>query len=303
MRPAKGGQPCFDFGLGSVKVLWEGRGLELPLERKPDGTLTDDCRQRVAEGLRRFLGTGERGAVPASCGVAARGVSLRRIDIPPVGRDEVPRILALQVEKEFPLSLEQLAWGYLLDGEPTNGAAPAGNGAARSLRAIVAAVRRNVLDDYGRLLSGCGIRPVFIPGALAAAATCAAGQGAAMVLDIGRTHSEVLTLEDGRPTAVRSLPWGAGDLEVAPAAPPGEAGEVLPPPLPAAGAADAGPSQDVPPAIAAAAGVLVRMVRELLPRQPDGSRLPLFLTGGGSRHPDLARAIAKASATGSPARW
>jgi hypothetical protein len=293
--------PCFDFGIGSLKVLCGDRGIDLPLERTPGGALTDGCRERLRGEIRRFLGPLARGEAPAQCGVAARGVSLRRIDLPAVGRDELFSILALQAEKEFPLPLDRLAWGFLLHTPEPEGN-PGGNGSKGVIHATVVAVRKEIVEDYATLLGECGLHPVFSVGAIAAASVCPGASGDATVLDIGSTHSEVLRLQGGRPVEVRCLPWGAaacldrpeyvvlGTVPAGedPSAPARSVEEVLP------AVHDAGGKEDERfPAIDAAAEPLLRMLREAIPTPSRTGRHPLFILGGGSRIPGLAKSIAR----------
>ena len=44
-----------EMGQNSVKVLAGDEGLELPLERQPNGRLTDACKEIVATTLGTFL--------------------------------------------------------------------------------------------------------------------------------------------------------------------------------------------------------------------------------------------------------
>ena len=102
----------------SLKVLNGEQGLEIPLERLENGRLTDASRERVRAALRDLLKKPRfwpRQQV--LCAIGARGVSLRRVNLPAASREEFERVLLLQVESEFPLPPDDLAWGYL----PANG--------------------------------------------------------------------------------------------------------------------------------------------------------------------------------------
>lgn len=308
-------EPYIDIGQSSVKVLLGDRGLELPLERLPGGEMNPKSRDALRARLREFLG-GAGSPKRAFCAVPAQGVSLRRIFLPAVSREELMKILALQIEKELPLPPEKLAWGYEIVGNGlemgTGGATPSpdgergnGKGLSQVQEATIAAVRREVLEDYARLLGECGLRATFYLGVLAGGAICPRIAGLSSVLDIGRTHSELLNLNDGKPLSVRSLTWGGETvtLSISKAlgiAPP-EAEKVkrgLRGP-----AADPGePDPDSAESIARSiirkeAQSLVKILREAW----SGSRSPgepgpparLFLLGGGSRVPGLAREIAR----------
>ncbi|MBU6400012.1 MAG: hypothetical protein KGS61_06820 [Verrucomicrobia bacterium] len=198
-----------EIGHSSLKALTRDGGLELPLDRAEDGRLTTACRQQLADDLRRFLQRKSWQPRPrALCAIGARGVSLRCLSLPPSGREELQRLLALQIESEFPLPPEDLAWGYCpLDSKP-----PSQTPVPPAQALLVAAVKREVLEDYSQLLVGCGLQPVFTLGALARQSLCPASAGSYAVLDIGRRDSELITCEHGVPGNVRVFPWGGEDL-------------------------------------------------------------------------------------------
>lgn len=198
-----------EMGQSSLKVLDESGGLELPLERSTSGRLTEVCRERVTHSLRGFLKNRNLYLRPrAFCAIGARGVSLRRLTLPSSTKEELQRLLALQIEKEFPLAPDDLAWGYRPIASENSSHDRANGG--REL--IVAAVKKEVLAEYAELLSGCGLNPVFTLGALARSYLCPPAAGSYGVLDIGRTHSELVSFHNGVPGAVRILPWGGENL-------------------------------------------------------------------------------------------
>src|SRR5689334_4421800 len=117
--------PYIEIGQSSLKVLHGEESMELALERDESGRLTGDCKERVIGGLRGFLKTqGWKPRHRALCAIGARGVSLRRLSLPAAGKDELQRLLRMQIESEFPLSPDELAWGYQQIQQP----APAPNG-------------------------------------------------------------------------------------------------------------------------------------------------------------------------------
>jgi Tfp pilus assembly PilM family ATPase len=287
-----------DIGHSSLKVLHEERGLEIPLGRQPGGELTEESREALRRGLRGFLGPG-RSPLRALCAVPAQGISLRFLSIPPASRDETARILSLLLEKEFPLPADQLSWGYLLEGGGSNGSASNGNGGAhpQPRMVMVAAVRRQVLADYSRILADCGLRPSFSPGMLAAGSLCPRVAGRSSVLDLGRTHSELLNLEDGRPSSLRSLSWGSqaidweisNSLAVEPPDAEGikisyhAAGEEAPPDP---------RMRSVEQAIREGLQPLLKMLRECWASEREGPPRRVFVLGGGSRSSGVVRELA-----------
>lgn len=209
--------PYFDLGYSSLKVLQGDKGLEVPIERRGDGRLTDESRRRVRERLRGFLEP-TSGKREAACAVSALGVSLRRFDLPPTTEGNVRRLLALKLEAEFPLPPADLAWGYQIEqssnGLPSNGLAKsAPRNGAEPRRAAVLALRREALEDYAGLMDECGIAPTFVLGAVAASRRVPTGGSRFALLDIGRAQSDLIEFVDGMPSRVRSIAWGGATID------------------------------------------------------------------------------------------
>ncbi|NOS68465.1 MAG: hypothetical protein HOP33_00855, partial [Verrucomicrobia bacterium] len=134
--------------------------------------------------------------------IGARGVLLRRLTIPPGGKNELQQMLRLQIESEFPLPPDELAWWYLRRDE----IARSGTDGRQEL--IVAAVKKEVVVEYSELLAECGVSPIFTLAALARSSLCSSPPDTYAVLEIGRDHSELLSFDNGAPVALRILPWG-----------------------------------------------------------------------------------------------
>lgn len=187
-----------EIGDAVWSVVAGERTLELPLERHPSGRLTDTCRNETTARLKEFLAAGFSSNPTTLCAISARGVSLRRIQLPPSRAEDFTGVLALQIEREFPLPPAQLAWGHQR---------LAGDG--QSVGLMIAAVKREAVEDYATILAAGGLEPVFTPGVFALGAL-AAGEGT--VLNIGRTGTELASFENGLPAAIRVLPWGGEQL-------------------------------------------------------------------------------------------
>ncbi len=196
--------PVFiEIGPAALKALREDRGIELPLERAADGKLTANCREKLAVELQKFLGRKNwQPRVRAFCGISAHGVSLRRITLPAVAKEEFARVLRLQIEAEFPLSPDDLAWGWR---EVSSGAA--------KREILVAAVRKETIEDYATALAAAGVNPEFTVAALARNALCPQPDGSHAILEIARHYSELVSFENGVPGGVRILPAGGGDSD------------------------------------------------------------------------------------------
>jgi len=194
----------------SFKALHGDDGLEFSLDRHESGRLTPDCIERLTSSLRVFLKRGPwQLRKRAVCAIGARGVSIRRIVLPACSKDELERLLVLQIEREFPLSPGEMAWGYRL----LPGSAVRQNGAPATQELLVVAVKREVIDDYSRIFADCGLEPVFTIGALARSALCASAPASYSVLDVTPSYSELASFENGVPSAIRAFPWGSLEID------------------------------------------------------------------------------------------
>ncbi len=200
--------PCIyaEFGQSSLTVLQNGASLEVPLERQENGRLTAACRERLVAALQTFLK--KKSWQPrqrAICAISARGVSLRRLSLPGAPTEEIHKLLQLQIEKEFPLPPDALAWGC----RPLGGTSGGANGRREFL---VAAVKKDIVEDYFEVLSACGLSPVFTVAALARNGLCPQPGGSYAVLDIGRKQSELTTFDNGVPGSIRIVHWGGDNI-------------------------------------------------------------------------------------------
>ena len=203
--------PCvyLEIGQSTLKALDGDAGFELPLERQENGRLTARCVENLSSRLRAFLQQQRwQPRRRAVCAIGARGVSLRRLTLPAASKEELQRLLLLQIEREFPLPPDELAWGF----RPLNQERLPRNGGTAAQELFLVAVRKEVLREYSEILSGCGLSAVFTLGALARSALCRQPPGSFSVLDIGRSHSELVFFDNGAPSAIRILPWGGEDL-------------------------------------------------------------------------------------------
>ena len=146
-----------EIGQDLLKALRENDGLELPLERQPDGRLTAACKEKIVAGLKIFLKAKSwQTRATAVCAIGSRGVSLRRLALPAGTKEEFHRRLLLQIETEFPLAPGELAWGC----QPLGGLSQA-NGTVAKHELLVAAVKKEVVADYHEILRACGTEPVL----------------------------------------------------------------------------------------------------------------------------------------------
>src|SRR5579884_1924609 len=97
----------------ALKSFQDGRTIQFDIERGNDGRVTASCRQTLVNGLKNFVTTGPLQSRPiALCALSAMGVSMRRLNLPASASQNFEKMLRLQIEAEFPLSHDDLAWGW-----------------------------------------------------------------------------------------------------------------------------------------------------------------------------------------------
>lgn len=193
----------------TFKLLGENQGLEVPIERAENGRLTPESAQQITSQTHQFLKRSRVGSGSVVCAIGARGVSLRRINLPMARPEDLDALLLLQIEKEFPVSPDELAWGAQRIASPTD---PIDDGLAASQEFVVAAIKKEFISDYARVFSGAGLNPEFTLGGLAASAICPKESSSYALLDIGSHQSDLTVFESGSPTAIRVIPWGNASI-------------------------------------------------------------------------------------------
>jgi hypothetical protein len=192
-----------EIGQSLLKAVRENDGVELPLERKPDGRLTVSCKEKIITSLKIFLQAKSwQPRARAVCAIGARGVSLRKLSLPAGAKEEFHKRLLLQIESEFPLPPDELAWGWrqLSDAKQLNGT-------MTKSEFLVAAVKKEIVADYQEILSVCGTNPVFTLAALARNSLCQQPPQSYAMLDIGNGQSELTIFEKNVPTVSRIIFW------------------------------------------------------------------------------------------------
>jgi hypothetical protein len=171
----------------------------VPLERTANGQLSAASKDAVVQALQKFAPRKNwQPRVRVLCAISAGGVSLRRLSLPAGARDEIPKLLRLQIEAEFPLPPEELAWGYrALD--PSS--------AAPKQDFLVGAVKKDRVEEYAGLLLAAGLSPVFTPAVLARSFLAPQPLGSCALLDVSATQLELISFENGVPSALRIFPW------------------------------------------------------------------------------------------------
>ena len=187
-----------EIGRDFVKGLKDGSRIEFPLERGADGKLTAACQERISSGLRAFAGKKSfQPRARAYCAIGATGVSLRQLTLPATAKEKFEQVLLLQIEAEFPLPPAELAWGYQR---------LAAKGTTPTQDVLVAAVKKEGIEEYQDLLTSCGLDPVFTLAGLARNFLCPQPNDTHALIDVGSSRLELTIYEKGVPTAIRVLP-------------------------------------------------------------------------------------------------
>ncbi|HEX3988448.1 MAG TPA: hypothetical protein VHZ30_03390, partial [Verrucomicrobiae bacterium] len=104
--------PSFEICTTLFKARFGGDELELPVQRNEARQITPACRSVIIAAVGGFLHKHQiKPGVHALCAIDGHGVSLRRLSLPLATKEEFQRLLRLQLEREFPMPPEQLAWG------------------------------------------------------------------------------------------------------------------------------------------------------------------------------------------------
>ncbi len=185
-------------------------GVDLRLERGPDGRLTAATCAAATLALKELVAGGGWMSRPRiGCAIGSRGLLLRPISLPVTAPGEVARLLELKIEGEFPLPPEALAWGWLpLATSAAAAEFTASNPTQARQEVLVAAVKKEVIEEYQSIVGTVDPDPIYTVAALARTALVPAGQSAYSVLDVGPTQSELTVVAAGVPPTVQLLPWG-----------------------------------------------------------------------------------------------
>ncbi|MGV3773208.1 MAG: pilus assembly protein PilM [Verrucomicrobiales bacterium] len=182
--------------------LWSGTVV-----RGENGKLASTCRERIGEELKAFLQRhGIKGVQEAAVALPARGITLRTLEIPRVARGEMEQVLKFQIENEFPVPPEELAWGW----QPIDS-----SGNPQTQKVLVAAAKRDLIREWQDLFVSAGLAPTWTIAPFARMQLVPPGASHYAQLHIEEGFSELVVVEGGSPTMVRSLHWGAEHLEAA----------------------------------------------------------------------------------------
>ena len=189
----------------SLHAWADDTGIDIPLERGADGRLLPTSAAGATAALQGLLvGKSWLSRAQILCAIGSRGVLLRSLSLPAAEPSEVTRLVQLQIESEFPLPPEALAWGWI----PLAGKAAGNTPNSARQEVLVAAVKKEVIEEYIALLAPLDADPTFTLAALARLGAIPDSSPPFAVLDIGPTHSELTLVEAGVAPSVQILPWG-----------------------------------------------------------------------------------------------
>jgi hypothetical protein len=194
-----------EFTDNAAHIVTDERALDLAIERDATGALKQASADSVRDALKLFAKN--PGREQAICLLPARGVSIRRISLPASSKDDVDRLLPLQIDAQFPLSSEELAWGY----------SPLNSRATSSMQELlVAAAKKDSVQQYREIISAAGFEPLFAIAALSRAGVCPARPTRFGLLEIGNNTSELVTFDESGPATLRVVALGAENTSADP---------------------------------------------------------------------------------------
>jgi len=142
------------------------------------------------------------------CTLPGRGVSIRSILVPStVPAATLHSVVRLQIESQFPISPDLLAWGWQ---EPPKLATGTTATPSPQREVTVFALRKEILESYAEALSATSLPVWFTLGAVGSRASRSGGQptDCNRLLCLGPNHSELWTFHADCPTSLKQVPLG-----------------------------------------------------------------------------------------------
>ena len=201
---------------GSFHARSGDRGVDLSVERDAEGRLTAESGSNVVAAIRTLVsGKSWASRLRIVCAIGSRGLILRPLPLPVASPKETLRLLQLQIEGEFPLPPEALAWGWIpWTQTPDSAASPARQ------TVLVAAVKKEVVEELTSLLKPLAAELIFTPAALARTALVPHDVPSFSLLETGQTQSELIVWEEGSAPTLRLPTFGESQWADAGRTPP-----------------------------------------------------------------------------------
>ena len=176
-----------------VYEVADQQGVELDIPEKREDRDTAEWAARIKQAM-----GGIKGHLTVT--LHTEHALLRAVDLPSSDADELAGMVELQVDKFSPFPVEQMAISHeVLGGKGSNS------------RVLIAACKREVVDDLGALFTAAGRQPDRIDIAatgwwhLMQQAGRVPAEGRHAVLLVDETGTELVVNQDGLPVVVRSL--------------------------------------------------------------------------------------------------
>lgn len=180
-------------------------GFSHPIQRESNGRISVASRQEIVNRLRALAPDSPRSSsVPFHvwCALGVQGILLRSISLPPCKPGDLENVLRLQIENEFPVPPEALAWGSL----PISGPDTSSSSSTESLQRLVIALKAEFLEDYASIFRELGWDSTFTSSAWARAVLAPASADTFTIADIQPKHIEWIAYEQHVPRSSYLLP-------------------------------------------------------------------------------------------------
>ncbi len=195
--------------------LWSGllneKAFAVDIQRGDGGHLIQDSVDEVKRSICDcFEGISPRD-VECICLLSGGGSSLRPIKVPVAKESAIRNLIELQIEKEWPLPPEELAWGFIRSGQSQ----------ANTLSEVesaeeisVGAIKKSLFQHYVEILEDCGLKVRFTLSACAGSFYAQTrGFKKCWILDLRSSSIDLIEMSDGIPSSIQHFNWGWNQLK------------------------------------------------------------------------------------------
>lgn len=197
-----------DVGTGSLKIaevsLKKKRPLltcigtaDLPQNIVADGKIADG--HALTDMLKKLLPTCGITCRDAVAVLGGQSVFIRELPLPVLNSDELKEALKWEVEKYVPYAPETYYYDFSIIGPGQTD---------REVKVLLVAAQLSAINERVQIVKNAGLRPVAIDIEPLALYRTLAGAANPMVVDIGRTISQVIVFQNGSPAVTRTIPLG-----------------------------------------------------------------------------------------------
>ena len=197
-----------DIGSKELKiVLLRKAGRRYQVEQAarvplPEGGDAGD----IADALQRFLAETSPVVGHIACSLPTHACSVKFARVPHARPAETARVIHFEAKSQIPLPLHDLVWGYRAADDPASG----------MTHAIIAAARKELIDERLLALDNAGLHPSLLLVAALAGISAIASPfrgGPLLVLDIGSDWTDLSVVDGEHVYASRSIKLGVNDID------------------------------------------------------------------------------------------